>query len=390
LKGRTTIHDIAKALDTTAATVSRALNDHPAISDATKQEVREMARILNYQQNKLASALRSGRSNILGVLIPTAEINFFGSVVQGIQQVANEHHYSIIIYQSNESSLYEKKGIEAFLRSRVDGVIASVSKEGKDWSHFEELIQRGVPLVLFDRVPESLPVPTVTINDFQGGYQATQSLLELGCKKIVHIAGPTHLSIFKNRLLGYQAALEDAGIAFESDWVLEGDLTVESSKKALWHALDRISGVDGVFAAEDFMALGAMQALKEKGMAIPKDVAVVGFANEGFSAYITPSLSTVDQQTRKMGEEAARLFFQLYSKGSFYDQEPVQVILDPVLISRESTQVQSTSKPQQIISKTNTKSRTITNSKSKTITNSKSNAQKPKVKPKSNSKNKPQ
>lgn len=337
MKPRTTIHDIARELNITAATVSRALNNHPAISSNTKKAVQRVARKLNYQQNKLASALRSGRSNILGVMIPSAEINFFGSVVHGIQQIANLHNYSIIIYQSNEQVEYERNGLQAFLHSRVDGIIASVAKGTVDWEHYQDIRKRGVPLVLFDRAVAELEVPSVIINDYKGGYMATSHLIEQGCRRIAHIAGPHHIRIFQERVRGYIDALKDHHLPVDESLIAYGSGSIESGRECAKQFMDSANPPDGLFAVEDFTALGAMQYLKENQYRVPDDVAVIGFANEGFSAYITPSLSTVDQQTKIMGEEAAKLFFDIADKQEFYKKEPEIRILEPVLICRESS-----------------------------------------------------
>lgn len=337
MKARTTIHDIAKALNTTAATVSRALNNHPAISEATKVSVRAMAQQLNYQQNKLASALRSGKSNILGVMIPSAEINFFGSVVHGIQQIANLHNYNIIIYQSNELATYEQKGLEAFLRSRVDGVIASVAKETVNWEHYREVKARGVPLVLFDRDVEELELPSVVVDDYKGAFMATEHLVEQGCRRIAHISGQQHLRIFNDRLRGYKDALKANGLEVVDDMIVPGTVSIESGRAAMQQLMENKIKPDGVFAVEDFTGLGALQYLKTAQVKVPSEVAVIGFANEGFSQYITPSLSTIDQQTKIMGEEAANLFFDLNAQGDFYAAKPKKKILEPVLVTRESS-----------------------------------------------------
>ncbi|HUR11148.1 MAG TPA: LacI family DNA-binding transcriptional regulator [Flavitalea sp.] len=335
---RSTIRDIARHLNVTASTVSRALNDHPAISAGTKSAVRNEASRIHYRHNKIASSLRLGRSRIIGVIIPSAEINFFGSVVHGIEKVASEMDYNVLIYQSNELSDFEAKGIETFLRFRVDGVLASISKHTTDFSHYQEIRRRGVPLVLFDRVSSELKVPSVVIDDFLGAFIATTHLIEQGCKRIAHIAGQQHVSIFHQRLLGYKEALKNHNLPFDEQLICTGDVSIESGKKCMHQLLLMQDRPDGVFAVEDFTALGAMEALKEKNIKIPDDVAVIGFANEHFGKYITPSLSTIDQQTIRMGEEAAGLFFQLAGQNNFYNNKIVQRMLQPELIIRNSSE----------------------------------------------------
>jgi LacI family transcriptional regulator len=336
---KTTIQDIARKLNVTASTVSRALNDHPAISEATKKAVNRTALRLDYQHNRIASSLRLGKSRILGVMIPSAEINFFGSVVHGIEKVASAMDYSVLMFQSNELVEFEKKGVQTFLRSRVDGVLASLSKETKSTEHYLQIKKRGIPLILFDRANDELGVPSVVINDYQGAYNATKHLVEQGCIRIAHIGGQQHVAIFKQRLRGYIDALRDNGLPVDKQLIEYGKVTVESGKECMKHLLSLSKPPDGVFAVEDFTALGAMQALKDADKKIPQEVALIGFANEAFGEYISPSLSTVDQQTIRMGEEAAKLFFRLSSGNTFYKEKPEKKMLDPLLIFRDSSRI---------------------------------------------------
>ena len=332
-----TIEDIARELNITASTVSRALNNHAAISMATKTAVHQTAKKLKYRPNKVASSLRLGKTRIIGVIIPSAEINFFGSVVHGIEKIASENDYNVLLYQSNEQTDFEKKGIETFLRSRVDGVLASISKETTDTAHFREIKKRGVPLILFDRVNADLGVPSVVVDDYLGAFKATQHLIDQGCTSIAHIAGQQHVPIFKQRLNGYMDALKKNGFSIREELIRYGKVTIESGMECM-NDLLRIKDLpDGIFAVEDFTALGAVQALKAANKKIPDEIAIIGFANESFGEYITPSLSTVDQQTIKMGEAAARLFFELSGEKTFYKHNPRQRILEPVLVFRDSS-----------------------------------------------------
>lgn len=333
---RTTIHDIARELNITASTVSRALNNHPAISDATKKRVRLTAKNLNYQRNNIASSLRLGKSKIIGVIIPSSEINFFGSVIHGIEKLASDNDYNVLIYQSNELADIEKRGVQTLLRSRVDCVLASISKETINQDHYKEIKKRGVPLILFDRANDDLGVPSVVVDDYRGAFSATQHLIEQGCRRIAHIGGQQHVVIFNQRLRGYTDALKVNHIPLDEDLIYYGKVTIDSGKDCMNKLLSLPLPPDAVFTVEDFTALGAMQALKEANKRIPDDVAIIGFANEPFGKYITPSLSSIDQQAIKMGEEAARLFFESDSK-SFYKPNPGKIILEPVLIFRESS-----------------------------------------------------
>lgn len=330
-----TINDIAKELKIAVATVSRALNDHPAVKDSTRKAVKQTAKRLNYQPNTIAASLRSGRSKIIGVLIPSAEINFFGSVIHGIEKVMSNNGYNVLIYQSNELYEFEKKGIETFLRSRVEGVLASISKETINLDHYEVLKRRNVPLILFDRANDSLGVPSVVVDDYRGAFAATSHLIQQGCKKIAHIGGQQHVTIFNQRLRGYIDALNVHNIPVKDDLIVYGKVSIQSGKECMQYLLNH--ELDAVFAVEDFTALGAIQAIKAAGKKIPYDIAIAGFANEAFGEYITPSLTTVNQQTDRMGEEAAKLFFEIINSKNSAAVNTRKLVLEPQLVSRASS-----------------------------------------------------
>ncbi|MGN6618696.1 MAG: LacI family DNA-binding transcriptional regulator, partial [Ilyomonas sp.] len=306
-----TIQDLAKELNLTAATVSRALNNHPRISDKTKKAVWQLAEKVNYKRNQLASSLRSGRSFTIGVIIPSAEINFFGSVVHGIESIANTYGYNILIYQSNESPVYEVKATETFISAKVDGILASIAKETFDFSHYLEIRRRNIPLVFFDRSKDSLNIPSVVIDDYKGAFIATEHLIKQGYKRIAHISGQQHLKIFKDRLDGYKAALEEYGIKLEQELIFNGNVSIDAGKEAMSYFFKLPAPPDAIFAVEDFTALGVIKSAKERKIKIPDDLGVIGFCNEAFCEHITPSLSSVDQQTVQMGKEAFTLLLEL-------------------------------------------------------------------------------
>ena len=295
-----------------------------------------MAQKLNYRQNKIASSLRSGRTNTIGVIIPSAELHFFGSVVYAIEQVMNRNNYTVLLYQSNESAESEVKGIETFLQLNVDGIIASIALGTGNYDHFSEVIKREIPLVLFDRTTDVLQVPSVSIDDYKGGYMATTHLIRQGYKRIAHITARQQIKIFSERLNGYKDALKACGLAFREEFVVYSDVSVESGQQATEQLLGLHERPDAIFAVEDFTALGAIQKLKSRGIAIPEQFGIIGFANEAFSAYITPSLSTIDQQTKKMGEVAAALFLEMTEKKNTNAGHPV-IILEPLLVQRDSS-----------------------------------------------------
>ena len=330
-----TILDIARELNIAVATVSRALNDHPAVKDTTRKAVQQMAKKLNYHPNKIATSLRLGRSKIVGVIIPSAEINFFGSVIHGIEKVMSENGYNVLIYQSNELYEFEKKGVETFLRSQVEGVLASISKNTINLDHYAALKKRNVPLILFDRANDSLGVPSVVVDDYQGAFNATRHLIEQGCVRIAHIGGQQHVAIFNQRLRGYIDALNVHNIPVDDNLIVYGKVSIESGRECMTQLLSQ--NIDAVFAVEDFTALGAIQSIKAANKKIPGDIAIVGFANEAFGEYITPSLSTVNQQTVHMGEEAAKLFFETRNNKEWSKIPSPKLVLQPELICRQSS-----------------------------------------------------
>lgn len=338
LKHKITIQDLARQLNSTPATVSRALNNHPRISADTKKAVLDLADKLNYRRNHLASSLRSGKSHTIGVIIPSAEINFFGSVIHGIESIANTEGYNILIYQSNESPEYEMKAIESFVGAKVDGILASVAKETFDFTHFIELKNRGIPLVFFDRINDTLNIPSVVIDDFKGGYLATEHLIKQGYKCIAHIAGQQHLKIFEDRLKGYKAALQQYGFLINEELIYNGNVSINAGKEAMNYFLQLKNRPDAVFAVEDFTALGVIKAAKEMKINIPKELGVIGFANEAFDEHITPSLSSIDQQTILMGKEAFRLLLDLINDKNINHVKKRNIILEPLPKFRESSQ----------------------------------------------------
>jgi LacI family transcriptional regulator len=337
LIARATISNIAKELNITAATVSRALSNHPKISEKTKESVLNVASRLNYKPNKVASSLRSGKTFMVGVIVPSAEINFFGSVVHWIERIANKNGYNVLIYQSNETYEHEVKGIETFLAARVDGILVSIAKDTVNCSHFTEVRNRKVPLVFFDRTNNDINIPSVVIDDYRGAFMATEHLIKQGYKNIAHASGPQHIKVFYDRLKGYMSALQVNGIKFNQEYVFHANISIDSGKAAATYFLSLDRPPDAVFAAEDFTALGIMKELKTNKIKIPEDFGIVGFANELFGEHITPTLSTVDQQTVLMGEESFRMLLNLIERngqGTVTDQK---VVLDPIPLFRESS-----------------------------------------------------
>lgn len=319
-KNHITIHDLAKTLNINASTVSRALNDHPKISSETKKLVCKLASEMNYQPNALASSLRTGSANTVGLIIPRVNRNFFASAIEGIEAVLNKAGYHLIIVQSNESLEKEKKCISSLLNARVDGIIISISWETSDLSHLFKVLDRKVPLVFFDRIPLNIEASKVTLNDYVGAYKATEYLIMHGYKRIAHLEGPRNLQMYTERRRGYIGALIDYGVTSDEKLIIKNCLTQEKGYEAARELTSMELGIDAIFCASDYSALGAMMFLKDNGFSIPGDVAVFGFSNEPFTKLIDPPLSSIEQFPYKMGEAAAQLFLDEVGDENYHSQ----------------------------------------------------------------------
>lgn len=333
---KATIHDIARKLNITASTVSRALNDHPRISAETKKAVLKAAQKLNYQPNNIAAALRNGRSNIIGIIVPTADRSFFSSVVRGIEEIANKAKYNVMICQTYDDYEKEVATVEALLNARVDGIIASHGKQTVNFDHFLKVKERGIPLILFDRSNDELEVSHVVIDDYLGAYKATEHLIQQGCKRIAHLTNLRKISIFKERLRGYREALLAYGLEYNEKYVIESNLQLEDGRNSMEKLLKLKQVPDAVFSASALGAVGAMQVLKEKGIKIPQEIALVGFSNEAFTSFTEPSLTTVDQHSMRIGNAAAEIFLEEVAAGN-KKFIPQKVVLKPELLIRNSS-----------------------------------------------------
>jgi len=331
---KVTIHDIAKALGINSSTVSRALSNSPRVTQKTKDKIIKKANELGYRRNLMASNLRKQQSNSVGVIVPRISRHFFASVIAGIEEKAYESGYIVIICQSLEQLERERSITETLLANRVDGVLLSVSMETNNYDHLLQLTKNGTPFLFFDRHCEIEGIHSVLIDDFQGGFDATEHLISKGCKSIAHFSGPRELKIYQNRLKGYKAALEKYGIAYKSELVLYSRLMEHDGEACAKKLLSLPFNIDGLFAANDMSAIGAMKYFKKKGILVPEEIAVVGFSNEPISSMIEPSLTTVDQPGFQMGVQAMEtLLGQIKNKNATHKS----TILKSTLIERDSS-----------------------------------------------------
>jgi len=332
-----TIYDIAKALNISAATVSRALNNNPKISKVTCKLVAETAAKMNYKQNKLALALRSGKSNNIGVIVPRIDSNFFASVIRGIEEELYPHRYNVIICQTHEDEKREIENINTLLNAQVDGILMSVSNVSSENDRvIKRVVDKKVPLVFFDRKKNIEGVSSVTINDYDVAYSATQHLIDEGCKRIAHITGDKTLEIFQNRFKGYKQAVIDNGLYFEEDYVFHTKSSLESGSMAVTKFLGLKNPPDAIFSSSDFAALGAIQELTAQGLKIPEDFCVVGFGNEPFTKFMELSISSVDQFPQEMGKMAANVLLEQI-KNTESPKMVKNVVLTTQLLIRKSS-----------------------------------------------------
>lgn len=335
-----TIKDIARELGISPSTVSRALKDHPDISSETKKAVNALADKLNYQPNIVALSLRQKKTNTIGVVIPELVHFFFSTVISGIEDVAYEAGYSVIITQSNESFDREVTDLKALFNSRVDGMLLSISRETTNYDHIESILSKGVPIVFYDRMYNNPNSSKVIVDDYVGAKEAVGHLIEQGCKRIAHLQAAPNLLISEDRLRGYKDALREANLPYQENFVLQCPSgTLEEAEKATRKLLALTPPPDAIFANNDMLAMGAMKAIKEKGLNIPGDVALMGFSNWFFSQLMDPPLSSVDQPGYEMGQEAARLLIR-HIEMKDKDQgepQPETKVLKTRLIVRQSS-----------------------------------------------------
>ncbi len=301
----TTITDIAKALGITPSTVSRALAGNPRVREETRTAVQQMADKMGYRRNVVASNLRRGRSDIVGIVVPRINREFFSNVISGAESVLREAGYTVLICQTGEDYETEIRALKTLRNYQVAGVLMSHAISSPDGSHILPAIG-STPLVQFDRVFGDVPGAKVTGAGFEGAYEATKHLIANGYKRIGTLAGYLNSEVYSERLDGYRKALSDSGMTVDPDIIFPDTILRSTGHDATLRAID--AGCDALYSAGDFSALGALDALKERGICVPRDFGIVGTANEFFTALTTPTLSSLGQHPYEMGQEAARAF----------------------------------------------------------------------------------
>jgi len=331
-----TIYDIAHKLNVSAATVSRSLNDLPGVNKDTKKKIVETARQMGYSFNAFASNLRTKRSNTLGVIVPRLNSSFMSDVLAGIEKVANEANYNLIISQSLETMKKEISNAKTMYNNRVDGLLVSLAYDTDEIEHFEPFIQREIPLIFFDRIYEHEKCPNIHIDNYKAAYEITNHLITQGCRKIVHITGSQVRNVYADRFNGYKQALADNQIAFTDDLLIINNLSTADGVEAAELILKMHQLPDGVFVANDVCAVSCMQQIKKAGLNIPDDIAFAGFNNDPSACIIEPNLTTINYKGYEMGEVAARLLIS-HLVNNYDLQLTHSLILRHELIIRESS-----------------------------------------------------
>lgn len=339
-KSETTIHDIAKKLNIAASTVSRALNDSPLISERTRKKIKQAAKEMGYRPNVVAANFRTKKTNTIGVVVPLINRHFFSSVISGIEDIAYQRGFTVSISQSNDDFEKEQKITHALFANRVDGLILSIGMNTTNFDHLRLFSDRKIPLVFFDRVVDEIDAHKIVVDDFGGGYRATKHLIDQGRKHVALIGGPLNLKIYQHRQEGYLQALHDAGLLEIPELIIHNNLSREDGIKATKKLLKHSPTPDAIFCANDTTALSSILYLKEQGIRVPEDIAIVGFSNEPFSEVVSPSITTIKQPGFEMGQKAAELIIAQIN-GEPAGKKPTIITMPTELIIRES----STGKP---------------------------------------------
>jgi LacI family transcriptional regulator len=332
-----TIKDIARKFKCSPSTVSRALNNHPLISDDTKRNIQAYAQKVGYQRNSVALSLVNKRSATLGIIVPT--INHFHetAMIEGVQSVLQSRGYMLTICVTNESYALEKEYVEKLLANRVEGIFLSISQETYDSGHYEHLenvLQRHIPLIFIDREYDGVHTSSITVDDYLGAFAATEHLILRGCSRIAHLKGPNGLAVSEKRFKGYKDCLEKYQIAFDENLVATTNFKAESAIVPTKRLMALPERPDAIFGVNDYVSIAAMQVIRDMGFSIPDQVAVIGFDNLPFSAYLNPALSSVNRSSKLIGEEAARLFLHRMDSDVLIVDN---IVLPPELIIRNST-----------------------------------------------------
>jgi len=331
-----TIYDLANELNISVATVSRALKNDPVVNKKTKKKIFALAEKMGYRSNHFARNLRRQQTNTIGIMVHELNSNFITSVLAGVEKVTAEAGYDLIIAHSSESYVKEAANAKNLFHKRVDGLIASLSFDTSNLDHFRPFVEKGVPVIFFDRVEQNNNNTVVVIDNYKCGYQATRHLIAQGCKKIAHVTSSLKRNVYAERYRGYRDALTDHQMAFDESMLIINDLSEKAGIESATSILAMEPRPDGVFITNDFVAAVCMRTLKEKNILIPDDIAIVGFNNDAIGKLIEPALTTINYPGKDMGEIAARNLIH-HLKGTVNIQNTNTIIINSDLIIRKSS-----------------------------------------------------
>jgi LacI family transcriptional regulator, repressor for deo operon, udp, cdd, tsx, nupC, and nupG len=334
MKKRTTIYDIAKELNITPASVSRALNDHSSISVATRELVRKTAKKLKYHRNQAASDLRTGGSNTIGVIIPKINNSFFSTLIAGIEHEAYANQYNVLISQSDELMTREKAAVATLIKQNVACIMISLAYTTTDTAHLKQAMEHNIPVYQFDRIDDKLKTFTVINNHSAVVKSVIEHLVSQGYKRIAHIAGPQNINIFHERKKWYQFYLREVGLDADESLVVYDCNNRIDAAEATKSLLQSANPPDAIFAASDLAALGALEAAKQLKVKVPQQLGICGFSNEPYTELTSPGITTVDQFSFEMGKTVAQQFFSSLEED---DMKPQVKEIEPALVIREST-----------------------------------------------------
>ncbi|HHN47533.1 MAG TPA: LacI family transcriptional regulator [Bacteroidales bacterium] len=331
-----TIKDIAKLAGVSVSTVSRALKGHPDISPDTRDKIKSIAELLKYRPSQVAVSLRLKKSNVIGVLLPKVYSFFYPTVVNGIEEVANMHGYHLMILQSSENYQKEVDNAGIFLANGVDGVLATVSRQTKSYEHYQSIIDAGIPVVFFDRVPASPMGDMVLVDDVTGAYQATKHLIEKGRRRIAICIGSPDLLISINRLKGYKIALNDYGIPFDERYLISAESPEEADFKTR-ELLNQMQPPDSIFAISDLTMSGIMREVYRRKIVVPDQLAVIGFCEDTFCKMYNPQLTSIKPMGGEIGKQAAEQLIKRIKCQENCVTHPETMMIKSVLVQRDST-----------------------------------------------------
>lgn len=335
-KGNLTIKDIAKDLNVSPSTVSRALKDNTDISIETRKLVQDYAKKHKYKPNTLALSLRTQHTNIIGVIVPELANHFFSGVLSGMETVAEERDYHVIVCQSLEDYKKELRNVQTLIKARVCGVLISQAKSTTDYEHFQELLDNNIPVIFFDRICTGIDTDKVVVDDYSGTFTAVEYMIKTGCKRIAFFSAPFHMEISKNRRNGYSDALRKYHLPVEDSLVRIADSKLLGYERAM-EILQEPSRPDGFMAMNDNTASGILLAAKKLGLKVPDDISICGFSNSNISQDTDPMLTTMDQHPQKVGEEAMRLLLEKIENPKNISRK--NKIIKTSLIVRQTTRV---------------------------------------------------